>query len=53
MSWDGLCCTAIQTRATYVHNVDEAPKFMRGNCLGDFTDELEEFGSVSYLEKFV
>jgi len=32
--------------------VDEPPKLKR-DYLGDLTDELEEFGSGSYIEQFV
>jgi len=37
----------------YIQNVDEAPKVHKGDCLGDLTDELEEFGSGSFIEEFV
>jgi len=37
----------------YIQNVDEPPKVETGDYLGDLTDELEEFGSGSYIEEFV
>ena len=37
----------------YIQNVDEAPKVHKGDYLGDLTDELEEFGSGSFIEEFV
>jgi hypothetical protein len=39
--------------AIYIQNVDEAPKVHTGDYLGEFTDELEEFGSGSFIEEFV
>ena len=33
--------------------MDEPPKFETEYYVGDFTDELEEFDSVSYIEEFV
>jgi hypothetical protein len=33
--------------------VDEPPKLETGYYLGDLTDELEKFGSGSYIEEFV
>jgi len=33
--------------------VDEPPKVETWDYLGDLTDELEEFGSGSYIEEFV
>jgi len=37
----------------HIQNVDEPPKVDTGDYLGDLTDELEEFGSGSYIEEFV
>jgi len=37
----------------YIQNVNETPKVETGYYLGDLTDELEEFGSGSYIEEFV
>jgi len=37
----------------YIQNVDEPPKVEAWYYFGDLTDELEEFGSVSYIEGFV
>ena len=37
----------------YTQNEDEQPKVETGYYLGDLTDELEEFGSGSYIEEFV
>ena len=37
----------------YIQNVDEPPKVKTGYYLGDLTDELEEFGSGSFIEQFV
>jgi hypothetical protein len=37
----------------YIQKVDEAPKVETGDYLGDLTDDLEEFGSGSYIEEFV
>jgi len=37
----------------YIQNVDEVPKVQTGDYLGDITDELEEYGSGSYIEEFV
>ena len=37
----------------FIHNVDEPPKVRAGDYLGHLTDELEEFGFVSYIEEFV
>jgi len=33
--------------------VNKPPKVETGYYLGDLTDELEEFGSGSYIEEFV
>jgi hypothetical protein len=37
----------------YIQKLDEAPKVETRDFLGDLTDELEEFGSGSYIEEFV
>jgi len=37
----------------YIQNVDEPSKVETGYYLGDLTDELEKFGSGSYIEEFV
>jgi hypothetical protein len=37
----------------YIQNVGEPLKVETGYYLGDLTDELEEFGSGSYIEEFV
>ena len=37
----------------YIQNVDETPKVKIGDYLSVVTDELEEFGSGSYIEEFV
>ena len=37
----------------YIPNVDEPSKVETGDYLGNLTDELEEFGSGSYIEQFV
>ena len=37
----------------YIKNVEEPSKVEKGVYLGDLTDELEEFGSGSYIEYFV
>jgi hypothetical protein len=37
----------------FVQKVSESPKVKTGDYLGDLTDELEEFGSGSYIEEFV
>ena len=34
----------------YIQSVDEPPKVETGYYVGDLTDELEEFGSGSYIE---
>jgi hypothetical protein len=36
-----------------VQKVSESPEVKTGDYLGDLTDELEEFGSGSYIEEFV
>ena len=33
----------------YIQNVEEVPKVHTGDYLGDRTDELEEFGSGSFI----
>ena len=47
-----LFCTAIHS-VIYIQNVDRAQKVETGYYLGDLTDELEEFGSGSYIKQFV
>jgi hypothetical protein len=37
----------------YVQKTAEPPKVAIGNYLGDLTDELEEYGSGSYIDEFV
>jgi len=37
----------------YVQKVDEPPKVTIGEYLGDLTDELEEYGSGSFIDEFV
>jgi hypothetical protein len=37
----------------YVQKVDEPPKVTIGDYLGVLTDELEEFGSGSFIDEFV
>ena len=37
----------------YIQNKDVLPNVETGYYLGDLTDELEEFGSGSYIEEFV
>jgi len=37
----------------YVQKVDESPRVTTGDYLGDLTDELEEFGSGSFIGQFV
>ena len=37
----------------YVQKVDESPRVTTGDYLGDLTDELEEFGSGSFIDEFV
>jgi hypothetical protein len=37
----------------YVQNLDEPPKVTIGDYLGDHTDELEKFGSGSFIDEFV
>jgi len=37
----------------YIQNLYEPPKVETGYYFGDLTDELEEFGSGSYIEQFV
>jgi len=37
----------------YVQKVDEPPKVTIGDYLGDLTDEMEEFGSGSFIDVFV
>ena len=37
----------------YVQKVGEPPKVTIGDYLGDLTDELEEFGSGSFIDEFV
>jgi len=37
----------------HVHKVDEPPKVKTGYYLGDLTNELEEFGSGSFVDQFV
>jgi len=37
----------------YVQKVDEPPKVTMGDYLGDLTDELEKFGSGSFIDEFV
>ena len=37
----------------YIQNLYEPPKVETGYYFGDLTDELEEFGSGSYIERFV
>ena len=43
---------AIQT-GIYVQKVDEPPKVITGDYMGDLTDELEEFGSGSFIDQFI
>jgi len=44
--------TTIQT-VICVQKLDEPPKVTTGDYLGDLTDELEEFGSGSFIDEFV
>jgi len=37
----------------YVQKVDELPKLIIGDYVGDLTDELEELGSGSFIDDFV
>ena len=37
----------------YIQIEDGSPKVETGDYMGDFTDELEEFGSSSFIEEFV
>ena len=37
----------------YIQNEDEHSKVVTGDYVGDLTDELEEFGSGTYIEGFV
>jgi hypothetical protein len=37
----------------YVQKVDEPTKVTIGDYLGDLKDELEEFGSGSFIDEFV
>jgi hypothetical protein len=37
----------------YVQKVGEPPKVVTGDYLGDLTNELEEFGSGSFIQEFV
>ena len=46
-----LCCDT--DSVIYIQNVDEPPKVETGYYLGDLPDELEEFGSGSYIQEFV
>jgi len=46
-----LYCDTVS--AIYVHNVDEPPEVKTGDYLGHFTEELEKFGSSSFIEEFV
>ena len=40
-------------RAIFIQNVDEPTKVKTGDYLGHLTDELEEFGSGSFIQEFV
>ena len=51
MGKSDLYCDTVSV--IYIQNVDEPPKLETGNYLGDLTDELEKFGSGSYIEQFV
>ena len=37
----------------FVHKNNDPPKVKAGDYLGDLTDELEEYGSHSFIEEFV
>jgi len=37
----------------YLQKVDEPPKVTKGHYLGDLTNELEEFGSGTFVDEFV
>jgi len=37
----------------FIQNEDGPPKVRTGDYLGHLTDELEEFGDVSFIEEFV
>jgi len=37
----------------FIQKVDEPPKVKKGDYLGHLTDELEEFGSGSFIQEFV
>ena len=37
----------------FIQNVDELPKVRTGDYVGHLTDELEEFGELSFIEVFV
>jgi hypothetical protein len=52
LRWASLCFITIDS-VIYIQKVDESPKVKTGDYLSDLTDELEEFGSGSYIEEFV
>ena len=37
----------------FIQNVDDPPNVRTGDYLGHLTDELEDFGAVSFIEEFV
>ena len=47
-----MTCTVIQTRSSMFRKTMN-PKLKTGDYLGDLTNELEEYGSGSFIEEFV
>jgi len=48
-----VVCFILRYRIIYVQKVHDLPKVTTGDYLDDLTDELEEFGSGSFIDQFV
>jgi hypothetical protein len=49
----GVCADCDTDSIIYIHKLDEAHKLQRGDYVDDLTDELEEFGSGSFIQESV
>ena len=50
----GVCVLYCDTGSViFIQNLDEPPQVRIGDYLGHLTDELEEFGALSFIEEFV
>ena len=50
--WESLLYCGTDS-VIFIQNVDELPKVRTGDYVGHLTDELEEFGELSFIEVFV